>query len=321
MSQFQLLYLSGRPIDIHPNHIIAVIKQRNEAQRLPYLLTYYRRLGVDRFVVVDNGSTDGSRDMLLAQPDTSVFSTEDSFAACSFGMDWVNTLLNHFCDGNWILAPDADECLVWPGCESQTLRQLTQWMDSIGAEALFTIMLEMYSDRAFGTIGYEAGESFLAYAPFFDRRGYVIAPFSAFPNWRIFGGVRQRMFRDLPNASGHLPTISKLPLIRWRRGQAFTAATHFIREPVRLAPMRGALLHFKMLDDLYEECRLEAVREQRFNKSAVAKLLIAAIDRNSHRSFYDSSVSVNYTDTNQLVRLGLMSRDSPFPTANVQDKP
>jgi Glycosyl transferase family 2 len=61
MSQF--VYLSGQPIDIHPNQIVAVIKQRTEALRLPYLLTYYRGIGVDRFLVIDNGSTDGSRDM------------------------------------------------------------------------------------------------------------------------------------------------------------------------------------------------------------------------------------------------------------------
>ena len=313
----QLVYLSGRPIDIRQDDIIAVITQRNEALRLPYLLTYYRRIGINRFLVIDNGSTDGSRDMLLRQPDISLFSTEDSYAACNFGMDWVNTLLNHFCDGHWIVAADADECLVWPGCESQTLRHLTHWMDSIGAEALFTMMLEMYSDRAFGAIGYTAGESFLAYAPFFDQRGYVIAPFNAFPNRRIVGGIRRRMFRDLPNSAGNLSTINKLPLIRWRRGRAFTASTHFIREPVRLAPIRGALLHFKMLDDLYEECRIEVARETGFNKSAAAKLLIAAIDRNSHRSFYDPSISLRYTDTNQLVQLGLMSRDSPFPAANI----
>jgi len=312
----ELVHLGG-PIHIHRDHIIAVIKERNEALRLAYLLTYYRHIGVDRFLVIDNGSTDGSREMLLGQPDTSVFGTEDSYAACGFGMDWVNTLLDHFCEGHWILAPDADECLVWPGCESQTLRDLTQWMDGIGAEALFTMMLEMYSDRAFGTIGYAAGESFLAYAPFFDRLGYVLAPFEAFPfpKWRIRGGIRRRMFRDLPNFDGDLPTISKLPLVRWRRGQAFASSTHFVREPVRLAPMRGALLHFKMLDDLYENCRIEAVREQRFNKSAGVKLLAASIERNSHRSFYDPSISLRYTDTNQLVMLGLMSRESALAAA------
>jgi hypothetical protein len=312
----ELVHLSG-PIDIRRDDIIAVIRERDEALRLPYLLDYYRQIGVDRFLVVDNGSTDGSRDFLLSQPDTSVFGTEDSYAACGMGMDWLNTLLNQFCEGHWIIAPDADECLVWPGCESQTLRQLTQWMDGIGAEGLFAMMLDMYSDRAFGAIGYTAGESFLAYAPFFDRSGYVLAPFDflPFPKWRIVGGIRQRMFRDLPDFDGNPSTISKVPLLRWRRGQAFASSTHFIGVPVRLAPMRGVLLHFKMLGDLYEKCRIEAVREERFRKSARIKLLVASLERNAHGSFYDPDISLRYIGPDQLVRLGLMRPDAPFAAA------
>ncbi len=32
---------------------------RNEVIRIPYFLDYYRRAGVDHFLIVDNGSTDG----------------------------------------------------------------------------------------------------------------------------------------------------------------------------------------------------------------------------------------------------------------------
>ena len=33
---------------------------RNESLRLPYFLEYYKNLGVDRFFLIDNNSTDGS---------------------------------------------------------------------------------------------------------------------------------------------------------------------------------------------------------------------------------------------------------------------
>ena len=39
---------------------------RNEKVRLPYFLQYYRDLGVDHFLIVDNDSDDGSREYLAA---------------------------------------------------------------------------------------------------------------------------------------------------------------------------------------------------------------------------------------------------------------
>ena len=40
---------------------------RNEAPRLPEFLEYHRRLGVDRFFFVDNGSIDESVEIALAE--------------------------------------------------------------------------------------------------------------------------------------------------------------------------------------------------------------------------------------------------------------
>src|SRR6188472_4186589 len=39
---------------------------------LPAFVAYYRRLGVDRFVVLDDRSTDGTPEYLAAQPDVMV---------------------------------------------------------------------------------------------------------------------------------------------------------------------------------------------------------------------------------------------------------
>ena len=49
---------------------------RNEADRIDWFLHHYRGLGVDHFCFVDNGSDDGTLDTLLAQPDSSVWSTQ-----------------------------------------------------------------------------------------------------------------------------------------------------------------------------------------------------------------------------------------------------
>ena len=56
-----------------PTDIVAVIVARNEALRLPDCLSHHRRLGVKRFAIIDNGSTDESQDFLLTQPDVDIF--------------------------------------------------------------------------------------------------------------------------------------------------------------------------------------------------------------------------------------------------------
>jgi hypothetical protein len=54
--------------------ILGFLSVRNEALRLPAMLNHHRRLGVDQFVIVDNDSDDGTRDLLAAMPDVQLYS-------------------------------------------------------------------------------------------------------------------------------------------------------------------------------------------------------------------------------------------------------
>jgi hypothetical protein len=73
--------ISRHPVDIAADAPVLLSVVRNEALRLPYFLSYYRSIGFDRFIVVDNDSTDGTRELLLAQPDIFVFHTSEHFGA------------------------------------------------------------------------------------------------------------------------------------------------------------------------------------------------------------------------------------------------
>ncbi len=52
---------------IRPSDVLLVSTVRNEKIRLPYFLRYYRELGIDHFLIVDNDSTDGTLDYLGGQ--------------------------------------------------------------------------------------------------------------------------------------------------------------------------------------------------------------------------------------------------------------
>src|SRR5262252_7808355 len=107
-----LRYIQGRSLAFTPETRVVVCVVKNEALRLPYWLDYYRSMGFDRFVFVDNSSTDGTLELLLAQPDAYVFATTEPYAASKYGVTWTNAVLDAVCDGRWTLVADADELLV-----------------------------------------------------------------------------------------------------------------------------------------------------------------------------------------------------------------
>src|ERR1700758_794627 len=53
-------------------HVVAMVIF-NEARRVPFLLRYYRTMGFEHFVVLDNKSTDGLQELLAEESDVSLF--------------------------------------------------------------------------------------------------------------------------------------------------------------------------------------------------------------------------------------------------------
>ena len=191
--------LDTHPLPAPAGEIRAFLLVRNELDRLPWLLAYYRALGVDRFLVLDNGSDDGTREWLLRQgPDVHLFHTEASFAASGAGMRWTNRLLDAHGVGAWCLTIDADEVLVYPRCETAPLPVLTAYLDRCGAEAMAAPMLDLYAEAPLDEVSYMPGESLIEAFPWFDATGYVRRDSNDFPYFRLHGGCRARCSTSMP---------------------------------------------------------------------------------------------------------------------------
>ena len=76
-------YFAPRDLRLEADEIVVIACGRNEGHRLPSFLDYYRRLGVDRFLFVDNASSDGTRELLEHQPDVEYFMTTTSYRGSS----------------------------------------------------------------------------------------------------------------------------------------------------------------------------------------------------------------------------------------------
>lgn len=312
----------------------------NEALRLPAFLDYYRRLGVGRFFIIDNKSTDGTAELLAAQDDVQTFRTTQSFAAAHSGIDWTNRLLQKYGAGHWCLVADSDELLTYPDSETVQLPDFCAALERDGAQAMQVLLLDMYSDKPMAEIGYRAGEDLIKACPYFDGDyrfvPRIVSPWDkAYPPLEPLGGPRTRLFfprqyglgalpragiklvyrlvkpcvkrgwlnpRYLPTAA---PQMFKTPL--FKGGNGVRLITNHRTIPLPLAKTTGALLHFKYLDDFATKVAAAVSSGQFFGGSIEYICYNKRLQRNPQFTFMYPG-SKRYDNSDSLIKAGLIRR-------------
>ncbi|MFN3825558.1 MAG: glycosyltransferase family 2 protein [Pseudorhodobacter sp.] len=296
---------------IRPDDLLAFSTLRNERVRLPYFLRYYRDLGINHFLIVDNDSDDGSREYLQEQPDVSLWTTKHSYKRSRFGVDWLNWLQMRHAHGHWALVVDPDEFFVYPFCDTRPLRALTDWLDASSIKSFSAMLLDMYPKGPIGAQPYRDGQDPFEIAQWFDSGNYTISRNHRFGNLWIQGGPRARtFFTDAPERA---PALNKIPLVKWDRAYAYVSSTHMLLpRGLNLVydewggeKASGVLLHAKFLDTFAAKAEEEMLRGQHYAGSHEYKAYKAALD--DHPDLW-CKWSEKYINWRQLEILGLMSK-------------
>lgn len=301
----------NRTTQIRPDHILLFATLRNERLRLPFFLRYYRDLGINHFIVVDNDSNDGSREYLAAQPDVSLWHTTASYKRSRFGMDWLNWLLAKHGTGHWTLCVDPDEFFVYPFCDTRPLRALTDWLDASSIKSFSAMLLDMYPKGPINARPYREGQDPMEIAQYFDSGNYTVTRNRRFGNLWIQGGPRARVF--FADAPERAPALNKVPLVRWQKEYAFASSTHMLLpRGLNLVydewggeKASGVLLHAKFLDTFAAKADEEMTRNQHYANSHEYKAYKAGLER--HPDLW-CRWSEKYINWRQLEILGLMSK-------------
>ena len=128
----------------------------NEMHFLPPFLEHYRKLGVGRFIFVDDRSTDGTAAYLDQQPDVMALKSSRKYGdkiaaedAEALGLPhrrlelvWRMLLVEKYALDEWSLHLDADEFLDLP--EGMTISDFTAKLGDDNGRAIMAAMIDMY---------------------------------------------------------------------------------------------------------------------------------------------------------------------------------
>ncbi|MEO1158978.1 MAG: glycosyltransferase family 2 protein [Pseudomonadota bacterium] len=301
--------LSGMP----ESGVACVGVMKNERPRIEDFLNHYRMLDVNGFVLIDNGSTDGTLEYALEQPDCAVFSTTDSYSASGFGSQWINAAIElHGLGNRWLVVADLDELLVYDQCEKRSLPDLAVLLENAKLDALPCLMLDMYDDGTPERDCYVPGTSMIDASPMFDATGYGREPSlikSLLPATAlaINGGPRARTMFNRTDASAMLPYLHKVPFMKWTPG-AGMRTSHEVDPIIRnFSPLRGALLHFKFLDnpELTNKDRLQDL--DHWNDNRQQSKYFENLGETAGTTFMFEG-SQQYASSQSLVHHGLISK-------------
>ena len=285
---------------------IAISVLRNEMLRLPRFFEYYRSLGVREFVIVDNNSTDGTREYLASREDVLLYSTKAHFVGKE---RWVNLLLRKHGLGRWSLVVDADELIDYPSSDSVHLPDLCRYLEETGSNAVHAILLDLYPETSPSEVAYETGSDYFEKKWYFDP----IESLSKAPrhfylgsglDYRFMGGMRARMF-------GVSPCCSKFPLVRFEPGMFLTDGQHYL-EGGRFSELRAVLYHFKYLQDFALHVREESQRGQYLWAANEYKAYATTMEAGGEGLQFRSGESILLEGSAQLEECGFLVRPRSF---------
>ena len=307
----ELKPLANRTRSIRPDSILLFSTLRNERIRMPFFLKYYRDLGVNHFLIVDNDSDDGTREYLSEQSDVSLWTTKHSYKRARFGADWLNWLQMRHGHRHWCLVVDPDEFFVYPFCDTRPIRALTDWLDASNIKSFPAMLLDMYPKGPLNAQPYHEGQDPFEIAQYFDSGNYSYQRNARYGHLWIQGGPRARtFFADAPERA---PALNKVPLVKWSRNYAYVSSTHMLL-PRGLNQVfdewggekaSGILLHAKFLDTFVAKADEEMARGQHYAASAEYKAYKAGLETQPDLWCKWSEKYINWR---QLEILGLMSK-------------
>jgi hypothetical protein len=280
----------------------------------PYVRSFvehYSSMGVKHLVFLDNGSTDGTVEVLTEYDNVTVLRTELPYREHHGLM--VRYLVERFGQGRWSLCVDIDELFDYPYSDVVGLDSLLRYLNSNSYTAVVAQMLDMFPEK-----------------PLSGRAGNLDEPLKELHRFYDISDLRRRNIREHPrcppdntyggddiaafsggvrlSAFGVNTFLTKHPLV-FLDGEVkpVKPGPHW-HSSARVADFTGVLLHYKFLDEYLHKQAEKAVREEHRKVKGTVwyKTILEALDRPAGLSI-TTDASRELKSVNDLVGTQFMS--------------
>lgn len=266
---------------------------RNDINKIEYFMDYYRKLGIECFVFLDNDSDDGTRQFICEQKDTIVYQSKQQYSSAR-RVAWLNRLLAIYGQDRWCMIVDSDEFVNFIGSEKYKLTDIVKIAVSKKYKRIEGFLLDMYPKG--NLFGMEESGDFFKKCIYFDADTYKLSVGGV--GLQITGGPRKRKF-DFDCI------LSKYPLFYFEKDM-FVASSHYIIpfEKVRKCPVWFAVCHYKFIDEKDMEKIKEAVKKGNYaGNSIFYKKYLDVINSNGEIEFYKAGLSVKFENSDSLKKI------------------
>ena len=251
-SHFKVIRKTG-PCD--KNNPIVTLCVKDDIRRIQLLVDHYRTLGVKKFAILDNGSSDGTFEWMLDQPDIDLFQCDKPYQT-NVKEGWISRLVSYYGFDRWYIVTDSDETAVYHNMESEALSELTARLEKLGIKRVKALTLDVYRESP---LFKESADIRKEYR-WIDSDSYVETSVNAgsYRIKRFLGGPRYRL-------TGSKIPLDKHPLVYWEKGTVSDDAHYqFPHDCINEAPCSMGILHYKFLDGDYEEYKKRASKKSKF---------------------------------------------------------
>ena len=268
-----------KDIEIFFNDVIAICIEKNDLIKLKKFISHHRKIGVNKFIILDNESNDGTVEWLLKQEDVILLQTKTPYSSIR-RVAWINRIIAHYGYNRWYIVLDSDELLVYNNYENKSIKDVVKYFENKNIVRARSLMLEMYAKDEY----YESGDinKFYDECIYFDTDTYFLKKREEFIN--ISGGPRKRVF-DISTC------LTKYPLFYFRKNDVI-CSSHFIYPYKDNLNIDCSLIvkHYKFLPGEIKKYREIVKKENYYNRSFAYKKIISVIDKTKKLNFiYDNS--------------------------------